>query len=440
MKVTVSDAPNSQKELNVELPVEKYNEYFEAEFKKIAKNADLPGFRKGKAPKDVVLKKYEHQIRVTALEKLVNDSVNTAISENNIRPLNSPEVKEVKFDEGEPITFKVLVEVFPEIEVANYKDFEVTKEVNKVLKKDVDSIIDNLRDKNSVFEPVEDRAVQDGDLVTIDFEGKLNGEIISSACAKGYELAIGSNSFIPGFESSLIGYTKGQTGDIVVTFPESYHEKSLAGQPVTFTITLHEIKAKSLPELDDEFAKSLDEKYATLKDLTDEIKADLQEEAESIAQNKAFDALLDCIIDANKFDVPAGIVRDQAGRMVDSQLQQYRMYGMDPAQFGLDKNKLIETTLPAAEKNVKSALVINKIADENKIDVSDEEVEEAIKEQAERFGLDAEAHKKELEQYGGMMAFKNRLFTDKVYEYLESVNKVTRKVLTAKEMDEVAGE
>lgn len=320
MKVTVADGEKSQKVLSIEVPAETFKSVFDAELVKVSKNIKIQGFREGKAPKDIVLKEKGHAVRVQALELVVNDAVKKAIEENDIRAMGQPEVKDVKFeDDDSPITFSVHIDVFPTYEIEKYKGFEFTKELNEVSDEDLDAVIENLRDRQAALEPVEgdDAEVAEGDTAVMDFEGSMNGEIIPNACAKDFSLEIGSGQFVPGFEEQCVGLKKGEKKDIVVTFPENYQEPSMAGQPVTFAITINEIKRKSLPELDDEFAKDVNEKYETMAQLKEEIKKDLELEAAELAKDAIYNQMLDKIIDENPFDIPHVMVKEQADRLVD---------------------------------------------------------------------------------------------------------------------------
>jgi len=438
MKVTVTDGEKSQKILDVEIPAETYKEVFEAELKKVIKDIKVQGFRQGKAPRDVVLKEKGHVVRVQALEMSVNDAVKNAIEQNEIRAMGQPEVKDVKFeDDDAPISFKVYVDVFPTFEVTNYKGFEFTKEMNEVTDEDLDTVLQNLRDRQGAFEPVEEDGVEVamGDQALMDFEGSMNGEVIPNACAKDFALEIGSGQFVPGFEEQCVGIKKGETKEIVVTFPEQYQEPSMAGQPVTFKITINEVKRKVTPELDDEFAKDVNEKYETLADLKADIKKDLTMEAEEMAKDSVYNSMLDKLIEENPFEIPTVMVREQAERLVEQQLRQYAMYGIDPAQMGIDKRALAEENFPVAEKQVKSALIINKVGDLENINPTDEDVEKTLDEYAEKYGKTKDELKKELEQYGGMQSFQNTVFTNMVYDLLQKENKVVEKVITKAERD-----
>lgn len=435
MKVEVRDAEKSQKELSVELSVEKYEQVFEAEYKKVAQKAKIAGFRQGKAPKDKILKEHGHAVKVQALEKLINDSVFAAIQQQDIKALGAPEIKDVKFEDGEPITFKAYVDVFPAIEVSKFEGYDFIKEKVTVTDTDVEQVIENIRKNQVSYEPVADRAVQDGDMTVIDFEGRKDGEVIPSATAQNYSLEIGSGAFIPGFEAQLIGMKTGEQKDIEVTFPEKYHEPSLAGQPITFGINMKEIKAKVLPALDDDFAQAVDEKFESFADLRETIKTELEESSERQADDKLLNDIIEKVIAENSFSIPQAMVREQAYRLADQTLQQYMSYGMDPARFGISKEKIAEQHMETAEKQVKGALIINHLTEKFALTVTDEDVEKTIEKYAKMSKMTPADYRTEVEKHNGMNSLRNSINTDKVTAFLAGKNNVTLKEITKEELE-----
>ncbi len=438
MKVEVKNIPNSQKELSVELPVESYEKAFEEEYNKLAPTVQLKGFRKGKAPRKEILKHYKAKINVNALENLINGSVFESLQKEGINPLNQPQVKDVNFEEGEPITFKVIVDVYPEFDIEKYKDFEFEKEIEKLNEEDIDKALAQLQEKNTSFEPAEDDAeLQEGDMAVFDFEGRIDGELFEGGSAKGHQLIIGTKTFIEGFEDGMIGMKAGETRDIEVTFPENYHEPKYAGKKAFFTVTLQEIKKKNVPELNDDFAKDVDENCETLEDLKKKLRDDLTEELNFMAKERLFDKMLNKFIEENPFDVPEAMIMDQAHRLADQTLKQYQyMYGLTPEQMGMSVEKVAESMKDRAEIQVKSALILNKIAEKEKIEVTDEDVDAKIKEYAEKMKRDFEDYKKELEQQNAIANVRNNALTDKIFDFLTENNKINEVYLTKEEMEE----
>ncbi|WP_022851486.1 trigger factor [Limisalsivibrio acetivorans] len=435
MNVEVRDAEKSRKELSVEIPVEKFDEVFEAEYKKTAADVELPGFRKGKAPREEVLKKHGHSIRVKALEQVINSSVFEAIQSEGIQPLSSPDVQDVQFEENEPISFKAYVDVFPAFDVEKYSGYDFTKEQVTVNEGDVDKVLDNLKQQQVSYEPVTDRPVEDGDKVVIDFVGKKDGVPFDNGAAENYSLDIGTKTFIEGFEEQLVGMNAGEEKVIEVTFPEQYHEESLAGQPVTFDVTVKEIKGKKLPELDDDFAKDVDERFETLQQLKDAIREELEENAKRQANDKLLNDMIEKIIEDNQFDVPETLIKDQAEKLAQQSLQQFMQYGMDPAQMGIDVSKIAESHYPTAEKQVKGALIINNITEKNSLQISEEELEKAVADYADKAGMSVEDYRAELEKANQIQALRNTLNTDKVTEYLEENNTIEEVFMTSEEYE-----
>ncbi|WP_273264541.1 trigger factor [Flexistipes sinusarabici] len=436
MKVEVKDVENSQKELTVEVPAEKYNERFEAEVKKLAPTVKIPGFRKGKAPKNIIIREHNHKLRVNALENLINDSVYEAITSEGINPLNTPVIKDVNFEENEPIKFKVYVDVFPEVNIENYKGYSFEKEIAEVRENDVEKVLEDLREKNSSFEPVEDKAVEKDDMVVIDFVGTIDGEKFEGGSANDYSIVVGSNTFLEDFEDGLIGMKPGETKNIKVTFPENY-AKDLAGKEANFEVTLKEVKQKDVPELNDDFAKDIDENCETLDDLKKLVREDLEKEAAQMAKDRLYDKIIEKLIEENPFEVPETIVDEQAGRLADQTLQQYMyMYGVNPEQLGLNKDNIKDEFKARAATQVKSAIILNKLAEMHSIEVSEEEMENKIKELAEEMKKDVEEYKKEIEQQGGKESLKNNIMTDKIFDFLGEHNEIAEKYVDPDELAE----
>lgn len=433
MKVTVNDAGNSQKELVVEIPYERFMEVFEDEFKKLRPTIKMPGFRQGKAPKDLVIKEYKHKLNASALEKLVNESVYKSLVDYNINPLSQPDIKDVKFEEGEPITFKIYVDVYPEVVVENYKGFEFVKEIEEVKDEDVEKVLNELQKNNISYEPVEDDSytVKNGDMVVIDFVGKVDEVPFDGGSGKDQTIVVGSNTFLKEFEDGLVGMKKGETKAVEVTFPENYHEKSLSGKAAIFDITVKEIKKEIVPELDDEFTKTVDEKCETLEELKKKIEEDLKIQVEDDSKNKLYDSIIKKLIEENPFEIPESMVGDQANRLAEQALQRYQyMYGVPPEKLGLRKEEVAKSMREQAIFQIKAALILNKIAELEEIKVSEEEIDEKVKEYAEKLNLDFQEYKKELVSNKQIKNIEDNVLTEKIFSVLINLNKVETKVVS----------
>ncbi|MDR2884873.1 MAG: trigger factor [Deferribacteraceae bacterium] len=438
MNVTVNDAPKSQKELLIELPYSKFEEAADTECDNVAKKAKIPGFRPGKAPRDVVKKQNMHQIRAAAAEKVINDAMREALVSNNINPLTQPEVKNVVMEEGKPISFTVMVDVYPTFSIAKFEGFAFERTNIAIDDSDVENTIKTLQDRFAEFKKISrKRKARMGDQTIIDFQGKLEGVPFDGGTAEKQPLELGSNQFIPGFEEGVVGMSIDETKDINVTFPEEYHQKDLAGKEVVFTVVLHEINEKISPEVDDEFAQKVDPKIETAEALRAIIKKDLQHEADQYTKVETFTNILDKLIEENGFEVPESIVMEQAERLAGQSLQQYYQMGIDPQMFGLNPKAMAPKFMDEATKQIKRALIIGKVAEEQSVTVTDDDVTAEIARIADLAGRTAEEIRKDVEERNQMMALQNDVLSDKVYLLLAEKSKITDKTVTREEFEKI---
>ncbi|MEF3255172.1 MAG: trigger factor [Deferribacterales bacterium] len=438
MKFNVTDVENSQKMIEVELPFELYNEAFEKQLNKILPTVKMPGFRPGKAPKEKVAKEYKHKISVQALEDLIHEAIDRTVRESGVVPLNIPMVKDVVFEEDKPITFKIYVDVYPSVNLTKYKGFDFEREVRVITDEDVEEVLENLRNNYVTYEPAEEGSiVENGDRVIIDFEGKKDGVPFDGGTAQDYSLDIGSKRFIEGFEEGIIGMKKGETKDLVLKFPEDYGSKDLAGQEVVFTVTVKEIKKKKLPELNDDFASMVDPEMDSIEKLRESIKKDLIENAEFYTKENFYDKMLEKLIEENTFELPNSMIDEQSRSLADRAIKNYcRSYGIDPKALNLDPDKIKDQYREAAIKQTKGAIILNALAELENITVTDEDVDAKIAEYAEAIKMTPEEYKEMVQKNGTINNIKNNVLVDKLYDFLCSVNNVTDKTVTLKELKE----
>lgn len=438
MKFNLTDAENSQKLLEIELPYETYTEAFEKQLSKIMPTVKLPGFRVGKAPRDMVRKEFKHKLSVQALEETINEAISKAIKESGVVPLNIPMVKDVVFEDDKPITFKVYVDVYPSVELKNYKGFDFEREIRVVTEDDINEVLENLREQHAIWEVApEGTEVKEGDRVVIDFVGKKNGEVFEGGSANNHTLEIGSNTFIPGFESGIIGMKKGETKDIVVTFPENYHAADLAGQEVTFTVTVNEIKNKKLPDLNDEFATTVDPNVENLEKLIETIRKDIMDETEIVNKENFYDILIKKLVEENPFDLPQSMIDEQSRNLADRAIKNYcRAYGIDPKTLNFDPDKIKDQYKEQAILQTKGAILLNAIAEKENITVTDEDLDKKIAEYAEALKMTPEEYRDLAIKNGTISTIKNNVLVDKIYDFLCSVNNITDKTITLKELRE----
>lgn len=436
MKVQVNDAANSQKELIFELPYETFEKASETELTKIMPEVKVPGFRPGKAPKDVVKKQYSHKIKAQAIEKVINDALKEGMTANNINPLSQPSVSDVKFEDNEPISFKARIDVFPTLKLEKYSGFETEKAEIKISDKDIDATLASLQEQHVSFEPVKGRkSAKNDDMTIINFLGKIDDVAFPGGSAENFSLRLGSGQFIPGFEDGVVDMKIGETKDINVIFPEDYNQKDLAGKPAIFTVTLNEIKEKVSPKLDDDFAKDINDKFETLEQLKENIRKGIQAEYDNGAKFDAFNDLLNMILKENPFDVPFVFVKEQSERLAYNSMQQFYQMGLNPEQVGINFEMMVQRHIPQAQVQVKQALIINEIAKKENIIVEDADVDKFVAFHAELQNRTVEELKKDLDKNHQLEAIRNDVLGDKVYDFLSTINEIKVKKMTKEEYE-----
>lgn len=436
MKVQVNDAERSQKELLVEIPYEVFETAADKELDTLLPKAKIHGFRPGKAPRDIARKQFSHQIKSQAIEKVINEAVQDALTSNNIVPISQAHIADVVFEENKPITFTARVDVFPKVELNKYKDFNFKKVTVEISDADIEDALITLQERDMTYEPVENRdTVQKGDVAVIDFEGKKDGVAFEGGSAKGFSLNIGSGQFIPGFEDGVVGMKKGETKDLNLTFPKEYNNAELAGKDVVFTVTVHEIKEKVKPEINDDFARDIDPNSKGLDDLKSKLKKGLQTEADKATQLEAFGQILEQIVKENPFEVPYSFVKEQSDRLAFNAMNQFYQMGLNPEQVGISFEMMAQRYLAQAEEQVKQAIVINEVAKLENIAVEEEDINKFLSFHAELQGRTVEEIRKELESQMQMEAVRNDVLGDKVYKFLAGVNKAEESKMTKKEYE-----
>lgn len=370
-------------------------------FNKIAKNVTLNGFRKGCAPKQLLEKKIGMQERFyQAVEDNANDWMRTAMEENNLTPLTRPEL-DIKSIDGDHAELVFTFAVYPEVNVKDYKGLPYEVKVEEVTEDDLNKEIDNLRERFADEEVVEGEAA-DGDIVNIDYEGFKDDVAFEGGKADGYNLILGSHSFIPGFEEQLVGSKAGEEKDLHLTFPEEYHAEDLAGKEVVFKVKVNEVKRKVLPEVDDDFAKDVSIKdVETAEDLKKFLRERLEESRKNAAESAADNALMEKLVECVEADIPDALVDEEIGSQIQqmqAQLSQYnitlpnylQMMGKKPEDL---KNDLQEDAL----KNVKVRMAFSKIAELENVEASDEDVENEFNNLAEQYGMKVEDVKRAID-------------------------------------------
>lgn len=371
----------------------------EKAYRKNVGKINIQGFRKGKAPRKIIERYYGAEIFYEdAVNIVLPDAYDNAVKENNIFPVDQPEIDiKGEIEKGKDITFTAKVTVKPEFELGEYKGVKAQKVTSRVLKKDIEAELEKKREMNSRMVPVEDRPIEKDDVANIDFEGFCDGVPFDGGKGEGFDLTIGSGQFIPGFEEQLIGKNIGDEVDVNVTFPEEYHAEELKGKPALFKVKINSIKVKELPELDDEFAKDVSE-FDTLEDLKKDIKEKLSKAGKENAAHKTEENVINAVCDATEIDIPDAMINSQIDKMLRDFDMNMRYQGLNLEQYlkytGMTVDKMREQFKDDAAKNVKTSLVLEKICEAEGIDASEDEINKEYESMAESNGMKIEDIKK----------------------------------------------
>jgi len=406
--------------LTIEVDAEKVNEGLDAAFKKVVKQVNVPGFRKGKMPRAMFEKRFGvESLYQDALDILLPDAYANAIEETGIEPVDRPEVDVEQIEKGKSLIFTAKVTVKPEVKLGEYKNLEVEKLDTTVTDEDVESELKQLQERNAELVVKEEGTVANGDTVVLDFEGFVDGEAFEGGKAENYSLEIGSGSFIPGFEEQLVGLATGEEKDVEVTFPEEYHADNLAGKPATFKVKIHEIKAKELPALDDEFAKDVDDEVETLDELKAKTRSRLEETKKTDAENDLRETLIEKASENAEIDIPEAMVDAELDRMVREFEQRLQMQGMNLELYfqfsGQDEAALRDQMKEDAAKRVRTSLTLEAIANAENIEITDEELDEELNRMSEMYQTPIDQLKQML---GSLDAVKDDLKIRKAIDFL----------------------
>jgi len=382
MKATWEKIDNNLVSIEVEVEAEKVTEALDQAFKKVVKQVNVPGFRKGKVPRSMFESRFGvESLYQDAIDILLPEAYSEAIKEHDLQPVDRPEIDVEQFAKGESFKFKAKVFVKPEVKLGEYKGLEVEAVSAEVTEEEIAAELDRLQQRHAELTVVEDGAAENGDVTVIDFDGYVDGEQFEGGQSERYSLELGSGSFIPGFEEQVVGMNIGDFKDVEVTFPESYHAENLAGKQAVFKVKLHEIKRKSLPALDDEFAKDVSE-FDTLDEFKADLSSKLKERKEQEAQQAREIAIVDAATAAAEFEIPESMVVTETDFMLKDFENRLKMQGMNMDLYyqfsGQDEEALRGQMRSDAEKRVRNNLVLEAIAKAEGIAVSDEDVAEEL--------------------------------------------------------------
>ena len=395
MSLQVENLEHNMAKLTIEVSAEDVEKALQQAYLKERKRISLPGFRKGKVPRQVIEKMYGPEVFYDeAANHMISEAYGKAYDECELEIVSQPKVEIVQLEKGKPFIFTAEVAVKPEVALGEYKGLKVDKVSAEVTDEEVDAEIEKERERNARTVDVTDRAVQDKDQITLDFEGFVDGTAFEGGKGEDYPLTIGSGAFIPGFEDQLIGAEIGKETEVKVTFPEEYQAKELAGKEAVFKCTVKTIKVKELPELDDEFASDVSEEGETMEEYKAEVRGKLKERKEREAKEKKENQVVEQAVANAEIDLPEPMVDLQARQMADDFARRIMQQGMSMEQYfqftGLSEEKMMEALKPQAEKRIRTRLVLEAIVSAENIEVSDERLEEELKKMADSYQMEVD--------------------------------------------------
>lgn len=425
MEVFIHDSNLGKKEgneglLQVSVPAEEVDKALDQAFKKVVKQLNVPGFRKGKVPRQI----FEQRFGVEALYQdavdiLLPKAYSEAVQETGINPVDQPEIEVTQIEKDQPFTFDATVIVEPEVQLGDYKGLEIEKQNTEVTEDEFNKAVEQRLDAMTDMVVKEDGQVEEGDTVNLDFDGYVDGEQFEGGQAEGYDLEIGSGMFIPGFEEQLVGLKVGEEKEVEVTFPEEYHAEELAGKPAVFKTKINEIKAKEVPELDDELASELDSNANNVEEFKANLRQQLEEQKKTDAENAQKEEAITLATDNATIDIPEAMVRTEQDRMMSEFAQRIQQQGLDLNTYfqisGQSEDDLREQMKEDAELRVKTNLTLAAIADAENIEVTDEDVDKELETMSEQFNISVEDIKKTL---GNTDLVKNDVRVKKVINLL----------------------
>ncbi len=420
MKVQVENTGPFEKKISFEIPRDVVSLEVDSTYRALNSKVKVKGFRPGKVPRSILERYYRAQVESEVITKLIEDSYGKAVEENHLTPVTAPNVVDRAFEPGKDFTYTVTVEVKPEVSVEGYRGLEVEKPAVQVREEEVDARLKGLQDVHAQLKPVEaDRPVQEKDLVVVDFEGSLGGKPLEGWKVKDHLAEVGSQSLVGGLDQQLAGLPLRQERDLVVTLPDDYPRKELAGKGINVRVQVKEIKEKVLPALDDEFAKEAGD-FQNLQELKDRLRKNLEEQKQAQATQAAKEKLLDLLREKHPFGIPQSMIDRQVENVMARTELQFARQGIKLDSAKLDSEKLRESIRPSAEKEVRGSLILEKVAEAEKIAVSDAELEQKLEQLAVQMNQRVEAVKNFYQKKDRMEDLRAMMLEEKTLDFLLS--------------------
>ena len=418
MDVVVEDVSALTKKITITLPKKGVQKKLEKAYGKLQRETKIKGFRRGKVPRTVIVKHYQGQVEAEVGEKLVQDSYFDAIEQEKVDPVVHPDIADPKFNDDGTFTFVARIDIRPEFELGNYKGIEVEKAANEVSDAAVEVELEELRRDMAPLRSVADRGVENGDVIVVDFEGFHNGKAMKEVKNDNYSVDVGAGKLSPEFEEKLVGMKQGEDASHEVDFPAEYVNPVLAGKNVEFRVKVKDVKERVLQELNDEFAKDVDEKYTSLADLQSDIRERLQKEKDSRTEGDTTDRVMMKLLEDHTFEVPERLIRFEVEEMIKNTEKSLEQQGMNLESAGINRDELAEQNKETAEKRVRGDFILKKIANTEDIKVNDEDMDRAFQRIGDQYNMPIAKVKEFFQSRDDLLPFMNEILNEKILTFL----------------------
>jgi trigger factor len=418
MKVTVEDITPLKKKMNVEVPEDLVTKEINAIYQDLGKKAKIKGFRPGKVPRNILERYYRDYVKAEVIQKLIQDLYPQALSEVSLHPVSQPVIDPGDLEKEKPFQFSAAFEIKPDIKLEGYIGVEIEGKKEPVTEGEVEERLKGLQNLHAQLKTLlEPRPIQNGDYAIIDYEASIGGKPLEGGKALDYTIEVGSGRFIPAFEEKLVGLKPEEEREIEVTFPGDYGYQKWAGKTISFRVKIKEVKEKILPSLDDEFAKDVGD-FSSLEELKAKLREEIQKEKERLLERQSKDRIIDHLIETNPFEIPESLVEEQAKSLVSQTKMRLTSQGLDLKNLGVTEEKLLEDYREPAKKQVRTFLILEKIAAQEGITVTPEEVDSRLHDIADRINQKFDAIKKYYEKNGLIPEVEAEILNDKTLTFL----------------------
>jgi len=418
MKASVEEISSIKKKVSIEIPEDQIAKEVDSFYKDLGKKAKIKGFRPGKVPRNILERYFKDYVKAEVVQKLIQDTYPQALSEKGLQPVSPPTIDPGEFEQGKPFQYSVAIEVKPDIKLEGYTGLKIEGKKEEVKEEEIEERLKAIQNLHANLKTIsETRSIRAGDYVIIDYEASMDGKPLEGGKTIDFTVEVGSGQFIPAFEEKLIGLKPEEESEVEVSFPEDYGYQKWAGKTVSFHVKIKEVKEKILPSLDDEFAKDLGD-YSSFEEFKTKLRGDIEKEKELALERQLKDRMVDQLLAANPFEVPESLVEEQTKALVSDTKLRLAAQGMELKNLGITEEKLQGDYKTMAEKQVRTFLILEKIAGQEGISVTDEEADDRLREISERMHQKFDVVKRYYEKNGLLPEVKTGIIRDKTLNFL----------------------